>query len=65
MNLGYTLSNRLLEKIHLKDVRIHLTALQPAIFSEYRQKYKGIDPEYPTVNTPATSMFSFGINTKF
>lgn len=65
VNLGYTFSNRLLEKIHLKDARIYLTAVQPAIFSEYRQKYNGIDPEYPTVNTPATSMFSFGINTKF
>jgi len=65
INLGYTFSNELSQKIHLKDARFYITVQQPAIFSKYRQKYKGIDPEYPTVNTPATSLISFGINTKF
>lgn len=65
INLGYTFSSAFVQKVHMKSARVYLTLQQPAIFAQYRQKYKGIDPEYPSVNTPATSMFSFGINTKF
>jgi hypothetical protein len=51
---------------------------QPLILAEYRQKYKGIDPETfvdgeqgvggGEVNTnisPATSITTFGVNLKF
>ena len=65
INFGYTFPEALAKRMRMKSTRVYLSMLQPAIYARYRQKEKGIDPEYPTVNTPATSMISFGINTKF
>lgn len=65
INLGYTFSDALAQKIRAKSVRIYCSIQQPLILAPYRSKEKGIDPEYPTVNTPATTMYSFGINTRF
>ena len=65
INIGYNLPERFVNKIGIKGLRFYASAQQPLIFAPYRQKEKGIDPEYPTANTPATSMFSFGFNAKF
>lgn len=65
INFGYTFQEAVAKKMRMKSTRLYISMLQPAIFAKYRQQEKGIDPEYPTVNTPATSMISFGINTKF
>lgn len=65
INLGYTFPDQLVQQIKLKGLRLYASAQQPFIFAPYRQKEKGIDPEYPTADTPATAMYSFGINAKF
>ncbi|MFC0773080.1 SusC/RagA family TonB-linked outer membrane protein [Terrimonas alba] len=65
INIGYNLPERFVNKIGIKGLRFYASAQQPLIFAPYRQKEKGIDPEYPTANTPATSMYSFGFNAKF
>jgi len=65
INLGYNFSEALAQRAKMQSARLYLTLFQPAIFAPYRRKYKGIDPEYPFTNTPATSMYSLGINVKF
>jgi hypothetical protein len=65
INLGYNLPASAVQKIRLQGLRLYLSAQQPFIFAPYRSKEKGIDPEYTTVNTPATAMYSIGINAKF
>ena len=62
----------------MESLRLFTSIQQPFIFSEYRTKYKGIDPETfvdgeqgvggGDVNanmTPATRIFTVGINAKF
>ncbi|MEJ7740252.1 MAG: TonB-dependent receptor [Chitinophagaceae bacterium] len=65
INLGYNLPASAVQKIRFQSLRLYVSAQQPLIFAPYRQKEKGIDPEYTTVNTPATAMYSLGINAKF
>jgi hypothetical protein len=62
----------------MESIRVFASIQQPLILAEYRQKYKGIDPETffdgeqgvggGEVNTnisPATSITTFGVNLKF
>ncbi|MBA4141050.1 MAG: TonB-dependent receptor, partial [Segetibacter sp.] len=65
INLGYNLPNAAVQKMRFQSLRLYLSAQQPLIFAPYRRKEKGIDPEYTSANTPATTMYSFGINAKF
>ena len=65
INLGYNLPSSAVQKMRFQSLRLYVTAQQPLIFAPYRSKEKGIDPEYPTANTPATMMLSFGLNAKF
>jgi len=65
INLGYSFPDQIAQTIKLKGLRLYVSAQQPFIFASYRQKEKGIDPEYPAADTPATAMYSFGINAKF
>ncbi len=65
VNLGYNLSAGAVQKLRFQSLRLYLSAQQPLIFAPYRRKEKGIDPEYTSANTPATTMYSFGINAKF
>ncbi len=65
VNLGYNLPEAAIQKLRFQSLRLYLSAQQPLIFAPYRRNEKGIDPEYPTANTPATTMYSFGINAKF
>nr|MBA2761566.1 SusC/RagA family TonB-linked outer membrane protein [Segetibacter sp.] len=65
VNLGYNLPEAAIQKLRFQSLRLYLSAQQPLIFAPYRRNEKGIDPEYPTANTPATTMYSIGINAKF
>ncbi len=78
INLGYNLPNGIVSKLKMQSLRVYTSIQQPFIFSEYRSKYKGIDPEVELDNgtsngnrgisadlSPATSIFTFGINAKF
>lgn len=65
INLGYNFSPALTKKMHFQNLRVYASIQQPFIFAPYRQNEKGIDPEYTSANTPATTMYSFGINAKF
>jgi hypothetical protein len=52
----------------MKSLRVYMNVQQPFIFATYRSKYKGIDPEGNRElngDTPATSLFTFGVNAKF
>jgi len=78
INIGYNLPDDVAKKLKMQSVRIFASIQQPLILAEYRQKYKGIDPETfvdgeqgvggGEVNTnvsPATSVTTFGLNLKF
>ncbi|MEY4610955.1 MAG: hypothetical protein RL246_1274 [Bacteroidota bacterium] len=78
INIGYNLPDNVAKKLKMQSVRIFASIQQPLILAEYRQKYKGIDPETfvdgeqgvggGEVNTnvsPATSVTTFGLNLKF
>ncbi|HCX77135.1 MAG TPA: hypothetical protein DHU93_18860, partial [Algoriphagus sp.] len=71
-------SQEAVKKIGLQSLRVYSSIQQPFIFSEYRTKHKGIDPEVfidgeqgvegGVVNaniSPAVTQFTFGINAKF
>ncbi len=67
--LGYNFSKNVAAKMGMQSLRVYVNAQQPFIFATYRSKYKGIDPEGDReLNgnvTPASSLFTFGINAKF
>jgi predicted dithiol-disulfide oxidoreductase (DUF899 family) len=67
--LGYNFSKNVAAKMKMQSLRVYVNAQQPFIFATYRSKYKGIDPEGDReLNgnvTPASSLFTFGINAKF
>lgn len=78
INLGYNVPEKWASKLKMESLRLYTSIQQPFIFSEYRTKYKGIDPETfvdgeqgvggGDVNanmTPATRIFTVGINARF
>jgi len=78
INIGYNLPDNVAKKLKMQSIRVFASIQQPLILAEYRQKYKGIDPETfvdgeqgvggGEVNTnvsPATSVTTFGLNLKF
>jgi hypothetical protein len=78
MNLGYNVPAALASRLRMESLRVFTSIQQPFIFAPYRSKYQGIDPETYVdgdqgvgageVNanvTPATKVFTFGINVKF
>ncbi|WP_460542955.1 SusC/RagA family TonB-linked outer membrane protein [Echinicola sediminis] len=78
INIGYNFPSGLASKIGMSSLRVYSSIQQPFIFSEYRSKHKGIDPEVfidgdqgvggGEVNAniaPAVTSFTFGINAKF
>jgi TonB-linked SusC/RagA family outer membrane protein len=78
INIGYNLPDNVAKKLKMQSVRVFASIQQPLILAEYRQKYKGIDPETfvdgeqgvggGEVNSsvsPATSVTTFGLNLKF
>jgi len=73
LSLGYNISPSVIRKLGAKSIRVYATAQDPFIlFSPYRNKYHGLDPEAagtstnPTatinVDTPATWSMIFGVN---
>jgi TonB-linked SusC/RagA family outer membrane protein len=70
INAGYTFSPKFTQKLGIESLRLFASIQQPFIFSKYRSKYNGIDPESADGNvnndvTPATRVSTFGINVKF
>jgi len=78
INIGYNLPDKISQKLKMSSVRVYASIQQPLILAEFRQKYKGIDPETfvdgeqgvggGEVNTnvsPATMITTFGVNLKF
>nr|WP_221395184.1 TonB-dependent receptor [Dyadobacter sp. NIV53] len=70
INVGYTFSQKFVQKLGLESLRLFASIQQPFIFSKYRSKYNGIDPESSDGNinsdvTPATRISTFGLNVKF
>lgn len=70
INFGYTFSPKIVQKLGLESLRLYSSIQQPFIFSKYRSKYNGIDPESSDGNvnsdvTPATRVMTFGLNIKF
>lgn len=68
ISLGYNFTKEAASKMKMQSFRIYLNVQQPFIFATYRSKYKGIDPEGNrelSGDTPAASLFTFGVNAKF
>lgn len=70
INFGYTFPAKTAAKLGLNSLRLYASIQQPFIFSEYRSKWNGVDPETSNGNvnndvTPATSVTTFGLNIKF
>ncbi len=70
INFGYTFSNKIAEKMGLESLRIFTSIQQPMIWSKYRDKYNGVDPETQnnTVDRnviPATRVATVGLNVRF
>lgn len=78
INFGYTFQPKIIQKLGLESLRLFSSIQQPKIWSEYRTKYNGVDPESATENTgtgqaqsvnsgvvPATRVVTFGLNVKF
>jgi hypothetical protein len=77
VNFGYTFPVSITKKLRAESVRVFSSIQQPFIWSEFRSKYNGVDPEatitssatgITAVNngiTPATRVITFGFNFKF
>ena len=70
INFGYTFPEAMAQKLRLQSLRLFSSIQQPFIFSSYRSKYNGVDPESSngTIDngvTPATRVVTFGLNVKF
>lgn len=70
INFGYTFPASITSKLRMQSLRVFSSIQQPFIFSSYRSKYNGVDPETSdgTVSngvTPATRVVTFGLNVKF
>ncbi|CAG4999315.1 TonB-dependent receptor P3 [Dyadobacter sp. CECT 9275] len=78
VNFGYTFTNKFTQRLGLESLRIFSSIQQPKIWSKYRSKYNGVDPESSTSPTggnnsasvggnvtPATRVITVGLNVKF
>ncbi|MEY4274961.1 MAG: hypothetical protein RL638_1909 [Bacteroidota bacterium] len=70
INFGYTFPAKTAQKLGLSSLRLYASIQQPFIFSKYRSKENGVDPETSNGNvdnnvTPATQVSTFGLNIKF
>lgn len=70
INAGYTFTNNLTKRLGLESLRLFTSIQQPKIWSSFISKYNGVDPETDgtAVNngvTPATRVWTFGLNVKF
>lgn len=78
VNFGYSFKESFASRLRMESLRIFGSIQQPFIWAKYRSKYNGVDPEaaissattnpITAVNngiTPATRVFTIGINAKF
>lgn len=78
INIGYSVPQPLAAKLKMESLRIYSSIQQPFIFSEYRSRHAGIDPETfidgeqgvegGVINSniaPAVTQITFGINARF
>ncbi|WP_374760236.1 SusC/RagA family TonB-linked outer membrane protein [Dyadobacter pollutisoli] len=71
INFGYTFTPTLAKKLNMESFRLYSSIQQPAIWSKYRTKYNGVDPEATGLTaggtgvTPATMVITVGLNVKF
>lgn len=70
INFGYTFSPKIAHLLGMESLRLFSSIQQPFIWSTYRSKYNGVDPETAgnTVSnnvTPATTIMTVGLNVKF
>ena len=70
INFGYAVPQKFAKAIGLESLRIFTSIQQPFIWSTYRSKYNGVDPETAGNRverevTPATTITTFGLNAKF
>jgi TonB-linked SusC/RagA family outer membrane protein len=77
INFGYTFSPKIAKKMGMESLRVYTSIQQPKIWSVYRDKYNGIDPEATITSSgngttsvsanvvPATSVTTFGLNVRF
>ncbi|NIJ53593.1 TonB-linked SusC/RagA family outer membrane protein [Dyadobacter arcticus] len=71
INFGYTFTPTMAKKMGMESLRLYSSIQQPFIWSEYRTKYNGVDPESTglaaggTGVTPATMVITVGLNVKF
>lgn len=70
INFGYAVPQKIANSIGIESLRLFTSIQQPFIWSSYRSKYNGVDPETAgnTVDrnvTPATTITTFGLNAKF
>ncbi len=70
INFGYAVPQKYAKMVGLESLRLFTSIQQPYIWSSYRSKYNGVDPETAgnTVErnvTPATVITTFGLNAKF
>ncbi|SKA04643.1 TonB-linked outer membrane protein, SusC/RagA family [Chitinophaga eiseniae] len=66
LSLGYNVPGSFVQKLKARSLRVYVTAQDPFIFfSDYRNKYHGVDPESAgniNADTPATWSMLFGVN---
>ncbi|GAB2593839.1 SusC/RagA family TonB-linked outer membrane protein [Spirosoma areae] len=72
INFGYTFPASITSKLRMQSLRLFASLQQPFIFSSYRSKYNGVDPETSASDgvvsngvVPATRVTTFGLNVKF
>jgi TonB-linked SusC/RagA family outer membrane protein len=70
INFGYTFKDNIAKKLGMESLRIFSSIQQPLIWSKFISKYNGVDPETSGTAvdngiTPATKVFTVGINAKF
>jgi TonB-linked SusC/RagA family outer membrane protein len=78
INIGYSVPQAVATKLKMESLRIYSSIQQPFIFSEYRSRHAGIDPETfidgeqgvegGVINSniaPAVTQITFGINARF
>ena len=70
INFGYTFTNKIAKSLGMESLRIFSSIQQPFIWSTYRSKYNGVDPETAGNRvdrdvTPATTITTIGLNAKF
>ena len=70
INFGYTFTNKIAKSLGMESLRIFSSIQQPFIWSSYRSKYNGVDPETAGNRvdrdvTPATTITTIGLNAKF